>query len=115
MSVHSLVLGALPAASGGIQGFLGGPQMQPLIFMIIAFGFMYFAMIRPQQRRHREHRAQLAAIKRGDTVILASGLIGKVVRVEETEVGLEIAQNTTVKVVKSMIAEVRAPTSESAK
>ena len=45
--------------------------------------------------------------KRGDTVVLSNGMIGKVVRVEEQEAGVEIAQNVTVKVVKSMIAEVR--------
>ena len=51
--------------------------------------------------------AQIGAVKRGDTVVLTSGMIGKVVRVEEAEVGVEIAQNVTVKVVKSMVAEVR--------
>lgn len=115
MSVHSLVLGAPPAAVGGIQALLGGPQMQPVVFLLIAFGFMYFAMIRPQQRRQREHQARLNAIKRGDSVVLSSGVIGKVVRVEEAEVGLEIAQNTTVKVVKSMISDVRPPSAEGAK
>ena len=53
-------------------------------------------------------RAADAGIKRGDNVVLSSGLIGKVVRVEDKEVGLEIAQGVTVKVVKSMVAEVRA-------
>jgi preprotein translocase subunit YajC len=49
----------------------------------------------------------LDGVKRGDTVVLTSGVIGKIVRVEEAEIGLEIAQGVTVKVVKSMIAEVR--------
>ncbi|MBA3811256.1 MAG: preprotein translocase subunit YajC [Caulobacteraceae bacterium] len=65
-------------------------------------------MIRPQQRRAREHAARVGAIKRGDTVVMSSGMIGKVVRVEDAEIGVEIAQNVTVKVVKAMIAEVRA-------
>jgi preprotein translocase subunit YajC len=47
-------------------------------------------------------------IKRGDTVVLSSGMIGKVVRVEDKELGVEVAQNVTVKVIKSMVAEVRA-------
>jgi preprotein translocase subunit YajC len=49
----------------------------------------------------------LAAVKRGDTVVLSSGMIGKIVRVEDKEVGVEVATGVTVKVVKSMIAEVR--------
>jgi preprotein translocase subunit YajC len=70
---------------------------------------LYFVMIiRPQQKRAREHAARIGSVKRGDTVVLSSGLIGKVVRVEDTELGLEIAQNVTVKVVKTMINEVRA-------
>jgi len=63
--------------------------------------------LRPQQQRAKDHQNQVSAIKRGDTVVLSSGTIGKVVRVEEKEVGVEIAQNVTIKVVKSMVAEVR--------
>ena len=79
-------------------------QFAPIILMV---GLFYFMLIRPQQKRAKEHAAALAAIKRGDTVVLTSGMIGKVVRVEDKEVGLEIAQGVTVKVVKGMIAEVR--------
>ena len=50
----------------------------------------------------------VSGLKRGDTVVLASGIIGKVVRVEEVEIGVEIAQGVTVKVVKAMVNEVRA-------
>jgi preprotein translocase subunit YajC len=75
------------------------------ILLIVLF---YFLMIRPQQRRMKQHQAMLAALKRGDTVVLSSGMIGKVVRVEEKEVGLEIATGVTVKVVKGMISDVRA-------
>ncbi|MFD1191804.1 MULTISPECIES: preprotein translocase subunit YajC [Phenylobacterium] len=79
-------------------------QFLPLIGMIVLF---YFLMIRPQQQRAKQHQAMLAALKRNDTVVLNSGVIGKVVRVEDKEVGLEIATGVTVKVVKGMIAEVR--------
>ena len=64
-------------------------------------------MIRPQQRRMKLHQAMITNLKRNDTVVLNSGVIGKVVRVEDKEVGLEIAQGVTVKVVKGMISEVR--------
>ena len=92
----------------GIQAFLAGPQGQLLFYGAVVIAMMYFLMIRPQQRRAREHETRVNSIKRGDTVILSSGLIGKVVRVEDKELGVEIAQNVTVKVVKAMIAEVRA-------
>lgn len=79
-------------------------QFLPLIGLVVLF---YFLMIRPQQQRAKQHQATLAALKRNDTVVLNSGVIGKVVRVEDKEVGLEIATGVTVKVVKGMIAEVR--------
>jgi len=91
------------ASGGGMQDML--IQVAPFIGIAVLF---YFLMIRPQQQQARAHRAAISAVKRGDTVVLASGVIGKVVRVEEAEVGLEIAQGVTVKVVKDRIAEVRA-------
>lgn len=75
---------------------------------VLLFGLFYFLMIRPQQRRMKQHQAMLGGLKRNDVVVLNSGLIGKVVRVEDKEVGLEIATGVTVKVVKAMISEVRA-------
>jgi len=76
----------------------------PLLVMIPLF---YFLLIRPQQKRAKEHAAAIAAVKRGDTVVLSSGVIGKVTRVEEAEVNVEIAPSVNIRVVKAMIAEVR--------
>ena len=90
-------------SAGGPQGLL--IQLAPLLLLFVLF---YFMLIRPQQKRMKEHQAMIGAIKRGDTVVLPSGVIGKVVRVEDAEVGVEIAQGVTVKVIKTMITEVRA-------
>lgn len=91
-----------PSAGGGSNIFI---QIAPLILLFVLF---YFMLIRPQQKRAKEHQAMVAAVKRGDNVVLSSGMLGKVVRVEDAEVGVEIAQGVTVKVVKTMITEVRA-------
>ena len=91
------------APSGGPQDLL--IQLAPLLLLFVLF---YFMLIRPQQKRMKEHQAMVTGIKRGDTVVLPSGVIGKVVRVEDAEVGVEIAQGVTVKVIKTMITEVRA-------
>lgn len=100
---------ATPAFAQTAAGGAGGPQdmliqFLPLIALVVLF---YFLMIRPQQRRVKQHQQMIAALKRGDTVVLNDGVIGKVVRVEDKEVGVEIAQGVTVKVVKGMIGEVR--------
>ena len=71
------------------------------ILLIVLF---YFLMIRPQQRRMKQHQAMLAALKRGDQVVLSSGMIGKVVKVGENYVHLEVAENTTILVQKAAIA-----------
>ena len=93
---------AAPAAGGGLQDML--VQFAPLLFLLVAG---YFLLIRPQQQRQKEHVKRVSALKRGDTVVMSNGMLGKVVRVEEDEIGVEIAQNVTVKVIKAMIAEVR--------
>jgi len=79
-------------------------QFLPLLLILPA---MYFLMIRPQSQRAKKHQAMLAALKRNDTVVLSSGMIGKVTRIEEAEVMLEIATGVNVRVVKAMITEVR--------
>ncbi|CAN7411286.1 preprotein translocase subunit YajC [Phenylobacterium sp. LjRoot164] len=93
---------AAGAATGGTEAML--IQFLPLVGLVVLF---YFLMIRPQQRRMKQHQQMITNLKRNDTVVLNSGVIGKVVRVEDKEIGLEIAQGVTIKVVKGMIAEVR--------
>ncbi|MCR5876032.1 preprotein translocase subunit YajC [Phenylobacterium sp. J426] len=99
---------ATPAYAQTAAGGAGDPsamlvQFLPLIALVVLF---YFLMIRPQQKRMKQHQAMLGALKRGDNVVLSSGMKGKIVRVEDKEVGLEIAPGVTVKVVKAMIADV---------
>lgn len=105
MSVTPILaqLGAPAGGPGGIQDLL--LQMLPLVGLFV---LAYFLMIRPQQQRMKQHQQMVAGVKRNDTVVLNSGVIGKVVRVEDKEVGVEIAQGVTVKVVKAMISDVRA-------
>jgi preprotein translocase subunit YajC len=91
----------------GPSDFLTG---NPLVIMIPLFGLFYFMIIRPQQKRMKEHQAMVANLKRGDTVVLNSGVVGKVTRIDDTEAQVEIAQGVTIKVVKAMVSEVRART-----
>ena len=107
----ALVLAAaapVSAAGGnGIQDFLAGPAGS-FVLMGGMLVFAYLLLIRPAQQRQRDHVSMVKAVKRGDTVVMSNGMIGKVVRVEEEEVGVEIAQNVTVKVLKDMLHQVRA-------
>ena len=78
-----------------------------LIFFVPVIILFYFMLIRPQQKAMKAHQALVAGLKRGDTVVLSNGMIGKVTRVETDEAMVEIAQGVNVRVVKSMIAGVR--------
>jgi preprotein translocase subunit YajC len=90
----------MPGEASGLLQAIGLP-----LLLIVLF---YFMILRPQQKRAKDHQTMISNVKRGDMIELSSGLIGKVVRVEDKEVGVEIAQGVTVKVVKSMIGVVRA-------
>ena len=75
--------------------------------MILIFGIMYFLMIRPQQKKLKEHQTMLEGLRRGDQVVTQGGIIGKVSKVKEDgEIELEIAENVKVRVVRSTIATV---------
>ena len=79
--------------------------------LILIFAIMWFLLIRPQQKKLKEHRAMVDALRRGDQVITQGGVIGKVVKVkEEDEIELEIASDVKVRVVKSTIAQVLSKT-----
>ena len=92
----------MPTEAGGLTATI--VQFLPFVAIFVLF---YFLLIRPQQKRAKEHAALITAVKRGDTIVLSSGMIGKVTRVEEGEVNVEIAPSVNVRVVKGMIAEVR--------
>jgi preprotein translocase subunit YajC len=68
---------------------------------------MYFMILRPQQKRQREHKAMLESVRRGDTVVTSGGLIGKVAKVSEDELEIDLTKDTRVSLVKSMIISVR--------
>ncbi len=89
------------------QGQGGGAPGNPLISflpLIVIFLIFYFLLIRPQQKRAKEHRAFLESLKRGDEVVTTGGLIGKVTGLTDDVVTLEIADNVRVKVARSAIA-----------
>ncbi len=90
--------------AGGGDFFL---QLLPILLMIVIF---YFLLFRPQQQRMKTHREMVENIRRGDTVVTQGGLIGRVTRVKDdgVEIEVEIADNTRVRVVKGTIADVRA-------
>src|SRR5690242_19186798 len=91
------------ASAGGTMAMI--VQFAPLLFIFVIF---YFLLIRPQQQKLKQHRATIDAVRKGDTVVTGGGLIGKVTKVDEHELEVELAANVRVKVVKATISDVRA-------
>lgn len=101
MSSPFLTAMASAAGSSGSAAFF--VQILPLLFVFVIF---YLLMIRPQQRRMKQHQATIAAVKKGDQVVTAGGVLGKVTKVSDEEVEVEIAQGVKVKIVKSTLSHV---------
>ncbi|MEM1383412.1 MAG: preprotein translocase subunit YajC [Pseudomonadota bacterium] len=93
---------AQAGAAGAEPGFL--IQLLPLVAIFVIF---YFLLIRPQQKRAKEHRTMIENLRRGDQVVTAGGLMGKVTRVkDDDELEVEIAEGVKARVVRSTIAQV---------
>ena len=89
------------AAEGGFMGSLTG--MLPLVLMFVV---LYFVMIRPQMKRQKEHRSMIDALAKGDEVVTSGGLLGKVARLGEGFVHLEVAEGVEVQIQRSAVAQV---------
>jgi preprotein translocase subunit YajC len=87
---------------------LNDPFISTLVPLLLLFGIFYFLLIRPQQQRVKAHQQMVEAVRRGDTVVTAGGLIGKVAKVKDDgELMVEIADNVQVRVLKGTLTEVR--------
>lgn len=89
--------GAAAPAGGGIE---------MLLMMGVFFAIMYFMIIRPQQKRAKEHKLMLEALSKGDEIVTGGGVLGKVAGINENFVELTIADNVTIKVQKQAVASV---------
>ncbi|MFL6753908.1 MAG: preprotein translocase subunit YajC [Sphingomicrobium sp.] len=100
---------AAPAGAGGTMQLVMG-----ILPWLLIFAIFYLLMIRPQQRRVKEHQAAIAAVKKGDDVITGGGIRGRVTKVSDDEAEVEIAQGVKVRVIKSTITHVVGPNTKPA-
>ena len=98
---------AAPAFAQAAGAPTGGLLNSMLVPMLLVFAIMYFFMIRPQQKKMKEHQAMLGALRKGDQVITQGGVIGKILKVkDDSEVEVEIATGVKVRVVRATIVKV---------
>ena len=106
---------ATPAYAQAAGG--AGSAFASFIPLILIFAIMYFLLIRPQQKRMKEHKAMIEALRRGDQVVTQGGVIGKVSKVKEdgsNEIEVEIAEGVKVRVIKQTITQVLSKTEPAA-
>lgn len=89
------------AAGGDTQSTLLG--LLPLVLMFVV---LYFVMIRPQMKRQKEHKAMVEALAKGDEVVTAGGLLGKVSRIGEAYIGVELTDGVEVQMQRSAVVQV---------
>src|SRR6476659_37019 len=105
MSSEPILMSMIQASPSGQPGGTAGLLVGILPWVAI-FAIFYLLMIRPQQRRVKEHQAAIAAVKKGDEVVTGGGIRGRVTKVTDDEAEVEIAQGVKVRVVKSTISQV---------
>src|SRR5450432_2970173 len=98
---------AAPAAIGAADGPLGGlgslGGMLPLVLMFVV---LYFVMIRPQMKRQKEHKSMIDALAKGDEVVTSGGVLGKVSKMGDTFVGVEVASGVEIQIQRSAVVQV---------
>ncbi len=111
MSTLSLLSAVAYAADvePGAAAAGGGSAMMTFLPLILLFAVMYFLMIRPQQKKQKEHQAMLNAIQKGDRIQTNGGILGTVTGVDQSELTVEIAPQVRVKVSRGFIARVIRP------
>lgn len=101
MFISNAYAQAAPAA-----GAAGGSSLMSLLPLVLMFVVLYFIMIRPQMKRQKEHKAMIDALAKGDEVATSGGLLGKVTKVGETTMSIEIANGVEVQCQRTAVVQV---------
>ncbi len=103
MFISSAYAQTVPAApAGGFDAFLGGQ----LPFLLVMFAVLYFIMIRPQMKKQKEHKAMLEALAKGDEVVIAGGVLGRVAKLGDSFLHVEVANGVELQVQRGAVVQV---------
>lgn len=96
-------------AQSGLFGGADSPLTSFMIPLVLMFVIMYFLILRPQQKRQKQHQEMIKNVRKGDTVVTSGGLVGKVTKVvDDDQVEVEIADGVRIRQMRSMLSDVRA-------
>jgi len=92
---NAFAMGSTGGQAGGIAGFL------PIIILFVIF---YFLLIRPQQKKAKDHREMITNLRKGDKIITSGGIFGTIINLDDTTIGLEIAEKIKIKITRGNVA-----------
>ena len=95
---------AATAATGGTDSMLG--QVSGLLPLVLMFVVLYFIMIRPQMKKQKEHKAMIEAVAKGDEVVIAGGLLGRVAKLGDSYLHVEVANGVELQVQRGAVVQV---------
>ena len=84
----------------------GGSSLMSMLPLVLMFVVLYFVMIRPQMKKQKEHKAMIDAIAKGDEVVIAGGVVGRVAKLGDSYLGVEVAQNVELQVQRGSVVQV---------
>jgi preprotein translocase subunit YajC len=93
-------------AADGAPAAQQGGSMMSILFLVLMFGAFYFLLIRPQQKRAKEHKTMIASLSKGDEVVTAGGVLGRISDISENYVSVEIADGVNIKVQRQAVQTV---------
>lgn len=102
MFISSAFAQTAPAASGGDMS----SSLMSMLPLVLMFVVLYFVMIRPQMKKQKEHRAMIDALAKGDEVVTAGGVLGKVAKLGDSYIGLEVSNGVEMQVQRSAVVQV---------
>ncbi|MEO7107338.1 MAG: preprotein translocase subunit YajC [Rhodoferax sp.] len=103
MFISSAFAQTAPAAAAGSDMSSSLMSMLPLVLMFVV---LYFVMIRPQMKKQKEHRSMIEAVAKGDEVVTAGGVLGKISKVGENYLGLEVSNGVEIQIQRSAVVQV---------
>ena len=106
LTIVALVLLNSTSFAAESAGASAGGSMTSILMLVVFFAIFWFILIRPQQKKNKELRKMISELTKGDEIVTTGGIMGKIVKLGETVVELELAENTVIKIQRNAIANV---------
>lgn len=106
LSLSAIVLLSTNSFAAEAAASSAGNPMSSILMLVVFFAIFWFLLIRPQQKKNKELRKMLSELSKGDEVVTSGGMIGKIAKIDESSVDLEVAEGVTIKIQRNAVANI---------